>query len=434
MLTFDRSGVAPFLKKSELEKTGEVRRAAQALLTGNGAGSAYTGWVDLPEVYDRDEFRRIKSVAEGIKGNSDVLLVIGAGGSYLGARAAIELLRSPNYNLMQKPTPNIYFIGNNLSGEHLMEIQSLLRNKNFSINIVSKSGTTLESAVSFRIFKLILENRYGDVGARNRIYVTTDGRRGVLKQIADKEGYVTFAIPADVGGRFSVLSATGLLPMAVAGIDIDKVMAGAFNAMKTYTTEHNMGNPAWQYAVTRQALYRSGKTIEILSCYEPAFRFMAEWWKQLFGESEGKDGHGIFPASVELTADLHSLGQYIQEGPRNLMQTVVSFETFRRDITLPERIDDFDGLNYLAGKTLQEVNAIAKRATIEAHIAGGVPTMEISMPDMDETAFGWLLYFFQYACALSAYIQGVNPFDQPGVEAYKKNMFALLGKPELDFS
>ena len=433
MLKFDVSGALPFLEKDILKQDKPVRAAAQALLTGSGAGSTHTGWVDLPEVYDREEFRRIKSAAERIKGESDVLLVIGVGGSYLGARAAIELLRSPNYNLMQKPTPNVYFIGNNLSAEHFAEIQSLLRNKNFSINVISKSGTTLEPAIGFRVFKQLLEKRYGDVGARGRIYATTDRRRGALKQLADKEGYISFVIPEDIGGRYSILSAVGLLPMAVSGIDIDQVMAGAFTAMKTYTVEHNMQNPAWQYATIRQALYRGGKTIEILSCYEPAFRFMAEWWKQLFGESEGKGGRGIFPASVELTADLHSLGQYIQDGERSLMQTIVSFGNFRRDIEIPFQTDDADGINYLAGRSLNAINAIAKQATKEAHIAGGVPTMEITVPDMDETAFGWLLYFFQYACGLSAYIQEVNPFDQPGVEAYKKNMFRLLGKPEPSF-
>ena len=433
MLKFDFSGAAPFLEKGEEKRDTQVKKAAQTLLTGTGPGASYIGWLDLPEVYDKDEFRRMKSAAERIKGESDVLLVIGIGGSYLGARAAIELLRSPNYNLMQKPTPNIYFIGNNLSAEHLAETQSLLRNKNFSINVVSKSGTTLESAVSFRIFKSILEKRYGDVGAKGRIYVTTDRRRGVLKQMADKEGYATFVIPEDIGGRYSILSAAGLLPMAVSGIEIDQVMAGAFDAMNTYTKNQSMTNPAWQYATLRQLLYRKGKTIEILSCYEPAFRFMAEWWKQLFGESEGKGGRGIFPASVELTADLHSLGQYIQDGERNIMQTVVSFDTFRRDMEVPFRSDDFDGLNYLAGRSLQSVNEIAKRATMEAHIDGGVPTMEISLPEINETAFGWLLYFFQYTCALSAYIQGVNPFDQPGVEAYKKNMFRLLGRREPTF-
>ena len=434
MLKFDASGVTPFLTKDELKQDEQlVRSAAQTLLTGSGPGSTHTGWVDLPEVYDRDEFRRIKAVANQIQGESDVLLVIGIGGSYLGARAAIELLRSPNYNLMQKPTPNIYFIGNNISGEHLAEIQSLLRNKNFSINVISKSGTTLEPALAFRVFKVLLETRYGNVGAKGRIYVTTDRRRGALKQMADNEGYTSFVIPGDIGGRYSILSAVGLLPMAVAGIDIDRVMAGAFDAMKTYTVEHNMENPAWQYAAIRQALYRRGKNIEILACYEPAFRFMGEWWKQLYGESEGKDGQGIFPASVELTADLHSLGQYIQDGARNLMETVVFFNTFRRDMEVPARPDNLDGLGYLEGRSLNAVNAIAKQATVEAHIAGGVPVMELSLPDMGETAFGWLLYFFQYACGLSAYIQGVNPFDQPGVEAYKKNMFRLLGKPETIF-
>ena len=433
MIKIDLSGVTPFLEPDELLQDESVRRAAKALLTGSGAGSTHIGWVDLPEVYDRDEFRRIKSAADRIRGESDVLLVIGVGGSYLGARAAIELLRSPNYNLMVKPTPNIYFVGNNLSGEHLAEIKSLLRNKNFSINVISKSGETLEPAIGFRVFRDILESRYGDVGARGRIYATTDRRRGALKQMADKEGYETFVIPGDIGGRFSLLSAVGLLPMAVAGIDIDRVMAGAFDAMKTYTAEHSMSNAAWQYAAARQALYRKGKTTEILAFYEPAFRFMAEWWKQLYGESEGKGGGGIFPASVELTADLHSLGQYVQDGERNLFETVISFDRFRRDMEVPGALEDLENLNYLAGRSLRYVNKMAMRATTEAHIAGGVPVMEIALPDMSETAFGYLSYFFQYACGLSAYIQGVNPFDQPGVEAYKKNMFRLLEKPEPTF-
>jgi len=429
LIKLDITGATPFLGAGDHIPEAQVAKAAQDLYTGNGIGSKFTGWVDLPETYDRAEFKRIKSAAEEIKAESDVLLVVGIGGSYLGARAAIELLRSPNYNLVTKPTPNIYFVGNNLSAEHLSEIMHLLRDKNFSLNVISKSGETTEPAVTFRILRNMMERRYGDVGARSRIYVTADKNRGVLKQMADREGFQTFGIPDTIGGRYSVLTAAGLLPMAVAGVDIDRVMAGAYDAMQTYTKEHSMKNPVWQYAATRQALYKKGKSIEILACYEPAFRFMAEWWKQLYGESEGKDGGGIFPASVELTTDLHSMGQYIQDGTRTLMETVVSFDTFRRDIEVPLVAEDVDGLNYLAGSGMERINAVAKRATIEAHIAGGVPTMEITLPDMGETAFGWLVYFFQLACGVSGYIQGVNPFDQPGVEAYKKNMFRLLGKP-----
>ena len=430
MIKVDLTGAKSFLEADELKQDEQVKAAAEALYSGNGVGSKFTGWIDLPETYDRREFKQIKSVAEEIKSESDVLLVVGIGGSYLGARAAIELLRSPNYNLMVKPTPDIYFVGNNLSAEHLSEIMHLLRDKNFSLNVISKSGETTEPAIAFRIFKSMLERRYGDIGARNRIYVTTDPKRSALKQMAEREGFrAVFGIPESVGGRYSVLTAAGLLPMAVAGIDIDRVMAGAYDAMKTYGEEKSMKNPVWKYAVARQALYRKGKTIEVLACYEPAFRFMAEWWKQLYGESEGKGGGGIFPASVELTADLHSMGQYLQDGARTLMETVVSFEHFRRDVEVPYMAEDLDGLNYLAGKGLEHINAVAKKATTEAHIAGGVPVMELSLPDMSETAFGWLVYFFQLACGISGYIQGVNPFDQPGVEAYKKNMFRLLGKP-----
>lgn len=424
MIRVSTSNAAAFLDKPLSEET--VSRTAADLQARRGAGSEFTGWLDLPEEYDRDEFRKIKTAANKIRGESDVLIVIGVGGSYLGARAAIELLQSPNYNLLTKPTPNIYFVGNNLSGEHLREIQSLLRDKNFSINVVSKSGGTLEPAIAFRFFKTMLEQRYGDVGARNRIYATTDKRRGALRQMAKKEGFATFSIPSDIGGRFSILTAAGLLPMACAGIDIDKVMAGAYDAMHTYAEQNNMTNPAWQYAACREALYDQGKTVEILASYEPAFTFMAEWWKQLYGESCGKEGGGIFPASVTLTADLHSLGQYMQEGGRFLMETVISFDKFRRDIIVPAAEEDWDGLDYLMGRELATINDAARLGTNKAHNEGGVPLMEISMPAIDETAFGWLIYFFQYACALSGYIRGINPFDQPGVEAYKKNVFQLL--------
>ncbi|MCL2368519.1 MAG: glucose-6-phosphate isomerase [Oscillospiraceae bacterium] len=429
MIKLELAGIAPFLSQSEWQKTAALELATETLFKEQVASGMYTTWLNLPETYNRDEFKRIKSAADRIRSESDVLLVIGVGGSYLGARAAIELLRSPNYNLLHKPTPNVYFVGNNLSGEHLNEIASLLRDRNFSINVISKSGETLEPAIAFRVFKTLLETRYGDVGARGRIYVTTDRVKGALRQWAERDGFQTFEIPTAVGGRYSILTAAGLLPMAVAGIDIDRVMAGAFDTMKTYMAEPNFRNPAWQYAAVRQALYQKGKTTEVLACYEPAFRYMAEWWKQLYGESCGKGQGGIFPASVEFTADLHSMGQYLQDGMRNLTETVISFERFRRDLTLPELPEDLDGLNYLAGQNLESINHNARRATTEAHIEGGVPVLEISLPDMGETTFGQLVYFFQYACALSGYLQGINPFDQPGVEAYKKNMFRRLGRP-----
>jgi len=429
VIKLDLAGIAPFLGKDDWQKEGRARYAAKTLLESQGMDCEYTTWVNLPETYNKDEFRRIKAAADKIRSESDVLLVIGVGGSYLGARAAVELLRSPNYNLITKHTPNIYYVGNNLSAEHINEIGYLLQNKNFSINVISKSGETLESAIAFRIFKGLLESRYGDIGARGRIYATTDRAKGALKQMADLEGFQTFVIPDKIGGRYSMLTPVGLLPMAVSGIDIDRVMAGAFDAMKTYTEDQSFKNPTWQYASVRQALYRKGKTIEVLACYEPAFRFFAEWWKQLYGESEGKGGGGIFPVSVDFSADLHAAGQYLQDGARTLMETVVSFDGFRRDIAVPKSNEDLDGLNYLAGRSLQSINEIAKKATMDAHIAGGVPNMELILPEMSETAFGWLVYFFQYACGLSGYIQGVNPFDQPGVDTYKRNMFRLLKRP-----
>jgi len=430
MIRLDQTGVRPFLKENEWQDEKLVSAAAETLISQYLPDTGFSTWLNLPDTYDRAEFDRIKRAAAKIRSESDVLLVVGIGGSYLGARAAVELLLSPNYNLMTKSTPNIYFVGNNLSGEHVSEIKKLLRGKNFSVNVISKSGGTLEPAVSFRIFKEMLESQYGDIGARNRIYVTTDRKNGTLRQWTDKEGFETFVIPERIGGRYSIFTPVGLLPMAVCGINIDRVMTGAFEAMQTYTKDMSFENVAWQYAAIRQALYRKGKVIEVLACYEPAFRFMGEWWKQLYGESEGKEGGGIFPASVELTADLHSMGQYMQDGMRNLMETVVSFGTFRQDVSVPGMKEDLDGLNYLSGKSLESINEVAKRATNAAHVDGGVPVMELCLPDMSEEAFGWLTYFFQFACALSGFIQGVNPFDQPGVEAYKINMFEMLGRPK----
>ena len=430
MIQLDYSGIEPFIQKSDWANKEQLQSAFHTLNERFGPSYEFTSWLNLPERYDREEFARIKSAATKIRGEADVLLVIGIGGSYLGAKAAIDLLRSPNYNLISKSTPNIYFVGNNLSAEHLNEIGYLLGGKNFSINVISKSGETLESAIAFRIFREHLINRYGDKGARGRIYVTTSRQNGLLREICKQEGYESFIIPDKIGGRYSVLSAVGLLPMAAAGIDIDQVMGGAFDAMETLSKRFSPENPAVQYAAIRQALYKQGKAIEVLSCYEPAFVGMAEWWKQLFGESEGKEGGGIFPASVSFSTDLHSLGQYMQEGARHLMQTIVSFDSFRRDIDIPEDKNDFDKLNYLTGKSLAFINQAAKKASKQAHIDGGVPTLELSLPSMSDAAFGYMTYFFMLSCALSALVQGVEPFDQPGVEAYKKNMFALLGRPE----
>ena len=430
MIQLDYSGIEPFIQKSDWANKEQLKSAFDTLNERLGSSYEFTTWLNLPERYDREEFARIKSAATKIRGEADVLLVIGIGGSYLGAKAAIDLLRSPNYNLISKSTPDIYFVGNNLSAEHLNEIGYLLKDKNFSINVISKSGETLESAIAFRIFRDYLVNRYGDKGAGGRIYVTTSHKKGLLREICKQEGYESFIIPDKIGGRYSVLSAVGLLPMAAAGVDIDQVMGGAFDAMETLSKSFSLENPAVQYAAIRQALYKQGKAIEILSCYEPAFVGMAEWWKQLFGESEGKNGGGIFPASVSFSADLHSLGQYMQEGARHLMQTIVSFDSFRRDIDIPEDKDDFDKLNYLAGKSLTFINHAAKKASKQAHIDGGVPTLELTLPNMSDAAFGYMAYFFMLSCALSALVQGVEPFDQPGVEAYKKNMFALLDRPE----
>jgi len=429
MIRLDLTGITPFLDKAEWQNTKQMTDIHKSLIAQYSVDCEHTTWLNLPETYNRDEFRRMKLAAEKIRSESDVLLVIGIGGSYLGARAGIELLRSPNYNLISKHTPNVYFVGNNLSAEHINEIGNLLRDKNFSINVVSKSGGTLEPAIAFRIFQEFLANRYGDIGARSRIYVTTDRQKGTLRQWAAREGFETFVIPDRIGGRYSVLTAAGLLPMAVAGIDIDRVLAGAFDAMKTYTEVKSFDNITWQYAAIRQTLYSRGHNIELLGCFEPAFRCMAEWWKQLFGESEGKGGGGIFPANLDFSADLHSMGQYLQDGPRTLMETLVSFDTFRRDIKVPPSKENVDGLNYLAGRGIASINQAAEQATVEAHIEGGIPVTKIILPEMSETAFGWLVYFFQFSCVLSALLQGVNPFDQPGVEAYKKNMFNLLGKP-----
>ena len=428
-IRFDTSNAVPFLPQDWLTSRLDALESARVKLEeGSGLGGAYTGWVHLPRDYDKEEFARIQAAAKKIQQQSQVLVVIGIGGSYLGARAVIDLLASPNYNLKKKDTPDILFAGNGLSTDALLETIALIGDRDFSVNVISKSGTTTEPAVAFRIFKDMLEQKYGKEGARERIYATTDKARGALKGMADREGYETFVVPDEVGGRYSVLTAVGLLPIAVAGIDIGRLMAGAM-AQREESLANPTGSPSAQYAAARYGLYTAGKKIEILGCFEPAFRFFAEWWKQLYGESEGKDGKGIFPASVELTADLHSMGQYIQEGERILMETIVCFQEPRHTVTIPADPDDADGLNFLAGKELSFVCEQARRGTLLAHVDGGVPNLAVNLPRRDEESVGRLIYFFEFACGLSGYLLGVNPFDQPGVEAYKKNMFALLGKP-----
>ena len=428
MLKLDCSKLSGFLSQDYVSsRQAGLEKAAAMLANHDGPGGDFTGWVTLPRDYDKEEFARIKAAAKKIQQQSQVLVVIGIGGSYLGARAVIELLASPNYNLKKKDTPDIYFAGNGLSTDALLELISLIGDRDFSVNVISKSGTTTEPAVAFRIFKGMLEEKYGKEGARERIYATTDKARGALKGLADGEGYEEFVVPDDVGGRYSVLTAVGLLPIAAAGIDIDALMAGAAQAM-TELAVPGLDNPAWQYAAARHALYQSGKKVELLACYEPPFRFFAEWWKQLYGESEGKDGKGIFPASVEFTADLHSMGQYIQEGERLMFETVVKFAP-KGEFIIPTDPDNVDGLNFLAGKPLSFVAEKAMRGVILAHVDGGVPNILLELPAISESSVGWLIYFFEYVCVLSGYLLEVNPFNQPGVEAYKKNMFALLGKP-----
>ena len=382
----------------------------------------------LPRDHDREEYARILAAAKKIQSDSKALVVIGIGGSYLGARGVIECLCSPNYNLRKKSTPNIYFIGNGLSSDALADVMELLGDDDFSVNVISKSGTTTEPAVAFRFFREKLERKYGKAGAAARIYATTDRSRGALKALADAEGYETFTVPDDVGGRYSVLTAVGLLPIAVAGIDLDELMRGAQELMDRCAV-NDFTNPAWQYAAIRSELYHRGKKIELLACFEPAFRFMAEWWKQLYGESEGKDNLGLFPASVDFTADLHSMGQYIQQGERHLLETVVRFAPGKRSQSVPHDALNGDGLNFLAGRTMDYINRQAMDGTLLAHVEGGVPNIILNLGENNARTMGQLIYFFEYACGLSGYLLGVNPFDQPGVEAYKKNMFALLGKP-----
>ena len=430
-LTFDYSNATQFVKQHEIDMIADqVGQAAKLLYSKKGPGNEFLGWLDLPKNYDKTEFKRINAAAEKIRGNSEVLVVIGIGGSYLGAKAAIELLCHSFYNNLtkeQRQGPEVYFAGTNISGTYLTHLLEVIGDRDFSVNIISKSGTTTEPAIAFRIFKNKLEEKYGKKGAKERIYATTDKAKGALKKLASKEGYETFVVPDDVGGRFSVLTAVGLLPIAAAGVDISALMKGAADAMSDFKKPFSQ-NPCYQYVALRNILYRKGKSIEMLINYEPRLHYIAEWWKQLYGESEGKDGKGIFPASADFTSDLHSLGQYIQDGHRHLFETMIQIGSPEADIVLQKEKNDLDGLNYLAGKTLDYVNKKAAEGTLEAHVDGGVPNLVINMPEATAYHLGCLIYFFEKACAVSGYLLAVNPFDQPGVEAYKKNMFRLLGK------
>ncbi|NLE24874.1 MAG: glucose-6-phosphate isomerase [Clostridiaceae bacterium] len=431
-ITFDYKKALGFVNENEvkyLEK--QINIANDMLQNKTGPGMDYTGWVELPNDYDREEFGRIIKAAQRIRESSDVLIVIGIGGSYLGARAAIEALSHSFYNMLPKDKrngPEVYFAGNHISPSYLADLMDLIEGKEISVNVISKSGTTTEPAIAFRIFKEYMEKKYGKKGAQSRIYATTDKARGALKTLADKEGYETFVIPDDVGGRYSVLTAVGLLPIAAAGIDIADMMKGARDAYEECKKPF-ADNDCYKYAAVRNALYRKGKTTEILVNYEPSLHFVTEWWKQLFGESEGKDQKGIFPAGVDFSTDLHSMGQYIQDGLRNIFETVINIETSRKSVKMINADEDLDKLNYLAGNEMDFVNKMAMQGTILAHNDGGVPNLMISIPEMNAYWFGYMVYFFEKACGISGYLLGVNPFDQPGVEAYKKNMFALLGKP-----
>lgn len=432
-VTFDYSKTAEFISKDEITSMKKlVLDAKETLVSKNGAGNDFLGWIDLPADYDKDEFNRIKSAAEKIKSDSDVLLVIGIGGSYLGARAAIEFLRHNFYNMVDKSvrkTPEIYFVGNNISSTYVKHLMDVIGDRDFSINIISKSGTTTEPAIAFRVFKKMLEAKYGKKEAAKRIYATTDKAKGALKNLATEEGYESFVVPDDIGGRFSVLTAVGLLPIAVSGADLDKLMEGAASGRKHALEADFEENDALLYAAMRNILLRKGKNVEIVANYEPSLHYVSEWWKQLFGESEGKDQKGIFPAAVDLTTDLHSMGQFIQDGARIMFETVINVETPQCEITIEEEPVDLDGLNYLAGKTMDFVNKSAMNGTILAHTDGNVPNLMVKVPEQNEFYLGELFYFFEFACGVSGYLLGVNPFNQPGVESYKRNMFALLGKP-----
>ena len=430
---FDYSLASNVISEDEIKSMEKITNDAKdVLLSKSGAGSDFLGWIDLPVDYDKDEFARIQKAAQKIQSDSEVLLVIGIGGSYLGARAAIEFLRHGFYNSVSKEirkTPEIYYCGNSLSGTYLKQLIEVVGDRDFSVNIISKSGTTTEPAVAFRIFKEMLENKYGKEEAAKRIYATTDKAKGALKNLATEEGYESFVVPDDVGGRFSVLTAVGLLPIAVSGADIDKLMEGAASGREKALNNTFEDNDAVKYAAIRNILLRKGKSIEITANYEPSLHYFGEWWKQLYGESEGKDQKGIFPAAVDLTTDLHSMGQFIQDGSRLMFETVVNIEKTDADIVIQEEADDLDGLNYLAGKDMDFVNKSAMNGTILAHTDGNVPNLMVNVPEQNEFYLGELFYMYEFACGVSGYILGVNPFNQPGVESYKKNMFALLGKP-----
>lgn len=432
-VSFDYSRASGFVSAEEVANfKSTVMSARETLLDRTGAGNDYLGWIDLPVDYDKEEFARIKEAAKKIQNDSEVLLVIGIGGSYLGARAAIEFLTHSFYNVLDKAkrkTPEIYFLGNSISSKYLKDLKDVLEGKDFSINIISKSGTTTEPAIAFRVFKEMLIEKYGREEANKRIYATTDKARGALKNLATEEGYESFVVPDDVGGRFSVLTAVGLLPIAAAGLDIDKLMEGAASGRKKALETPYESNDAMLYAAIRNILHRKGKSVEIVANYEPSMHYVSEWWKQLYGESEGKDQRGIFPAAVDLTTDLHSMGQFIQDGSRIMFETVMSIEESPAEILLNEEEVDTDGMNYLAGKSVDFVNKSAMNGTILAHTDGNVPNLMVKIPEQNEFYLGELFYFFEFACGISGYILGVNPFNQPGVESYKKNMFALLGKP-----
>ncbi|WP_426349723.1 glucose-6-phosphate isomerase [Alloiococcus sp. CFN-8] len=429
----DLSKTLPYLKDGEIKYLQPMVDAAHNMLhSKTGAGNDFLGWLELPENYDKDEFERIKKAAEKIQKDSDVLIVIGIGGSYLGARAAIEMLSHSFKSLLPKDkrkTPLVLFAGNSISPTYLSELIEAIEGLEVSLNVISKSGTTTEPAIAFRVLKDYMEKKYGKEEAKNRIYATTDKARGALKSLADSEGYESFVIPDDVGGRFSVLTAVGLLPIAVAGINIDDMMLGAGKAMKDFSNSNLEKNICYQYAAARNSLYRKGKTTEIIVNYEPSLHYFGEWWKQLYGESEGKDHKGIFPAAVDFSTDLHSMGQYIQDGLRNIFETVITVNKSKKDITIEANEENIDGLNFLAGKTMHYVNERAFQGTALAHNDGGVPNIIVSVPELSPYYFGYMVYFFEKACAISGYLLGINPFDQEGVEAYKKNMFALLGKP-----
>ena len=432
-IVFDYSKASGFIREEEIKNMkGAVLGAKDVLLGKTGAGNDFLGWIDLPVDYDKEEFARIKQAAEKIKQDSDVLLVIGIGGSYLGARAAIEFLSHSFYNVLPKgarKTPEIYFVGNSISSKYIKDLQDVLEGKDFSINIISKSGTTTEPAIAFRVFKEMLISKYGREEANKRIYATTDKAKGALKNLANEEGYESFVVPDDVGGRFAVLTAGGRLPIGVSGADIDRLMEGAAAARKQALEAEYEKNPALMYAAVRNILLRKGKQIEIVANYEPSLHYVSEWWKQLYGESEGKDQKGIFPAAVDLTTDLHSMGQFIQDGARILFETVLNVEESAAEIVLQKEEKDTDGMNYLAGQTVDFVNKSAMNGTVLAHTDGNVPNLMVHIPRQDEYSLGQLFYFFEFACGISGYLLGVNPFNQPGVESYKKNMFALLGKP-----